>query len=442
MSKVTSVFICQTCAYQSPKWLGQCPGCQNWNTLVETSLGPKTKTGQPAQIKPITLAEAKTTKTDRLSTGIKEMDQVLGGGITLGSVNLVAGEPGIGKSTLLSQLAIQLAGKPEVAVFYACGEESPQQVRSRMERLGIKSRAAKKIFLLPQTDVEEIIAASTPPRKQKIVLIVDSIQAMTTTDLSGGAGSIGQTKEATARLVRLAKNNQLPIFLVGHVTKEGTVAGPKTLEHMVDAVFYFEGDRHQDLRLLRSKKNRFGATDEVGVWQMTDKGLVEITDPTTAWIKKNKSTSLPPGSAITVVIEGTRPMVIEIQALVSKSFLPNPKRVINGLDYNRGQILLAIAQKHLKLPLYKMDVFINTSGGIKTKEPSVDLAVCAAILSSFKNQSLPSQSAFIGEVSLLGEVKEVSRLNKKKAEAKSIGAKKIFDHQTIPFVKKLHQLIS
>lgn len=439
MAKSKTIFVCQNCGAQSPKWLGQCPDCNQWNTFVEnipTTSYAKTKA---KAVKPLTLTEVESKKISRTDTGIEEFDRVLGGGIVPGSIHLIAGDPGIGKSTLLSQLSLSLISKA-FTVYYVAGEESPQQIKLRLERLGINDKNSDNFLILTQTDVDEIIATlEKSPDLKRSILIVDSIQTMTTSQLSGVAGSVGQTREATNRLIKLAKSKQLPVFLVGHVTKEGTVAGPKTLEHMVDGVFYFEGERYQDLRLLRSQKNRFGATDEVGVWQMTDKGLKEVKDPTGIWMDKDSKPQ--PGSAITVVIEGTRPLAIEIQSLVTESFIPTPKRVINGIEYNRGQLLLAVAQKILKLPLYKYDVFINISGGLKTNEPAADLAVLASIYSSFKNKPLPNNSVYLGEVSLLGKVRPINQAKRRITEAKSLGLKNIYDSSKISYALGLKRLI-
>ncbi len=416
-------------------------------TLTSKQETKRKKSFLAAQI--IKLTQVESFKFSRLPTGLAEFDRVLGGGIVPGSVILIAGEPGIGKSTLLSQLALSLVKNQNQAVFYVCGEESPQQVKLRLERINNLAggrgelKNLEKFFLLPQTDVDEVVdLVKTSEFKEKSILIVDSIQTMTSEELSGSAGSIGQTRESAHRLIDLAKREKLAVFLVGHITKEGTVAGPKTLEHMVDAVFYFEGEKYQNLRLLRSVKNRFGATDEVGLWQMTDKGLQEVKDPTGIWLEKGKTKQPVVGSALTVVIEGTRPMVIEVQSLVSQTFLPAPKRIINGVDYNRSQILLAVIQKQLKIPLFKYDVFINITGGLKTNEPGADLAICAALVSSFKNKLLPPNSVFIGEVSLLGEVREVWGANKRIKEAKSLGIKQIFDKEQIPWLVKLYGLLA
>ncbi len=374
----------------------------------------------------IDFSQLKNEKTERLSSEIGELDRVLGGGIVSGEAILFSGEPGIGKSTLLTQVAVLMAQKG-AKVIYVCGEESPRQIGLRLERifktqsLG-KEKIAKNFQFITETDVDVIIASlEGVSSKERILLIVDSVQTLTTEDLASGAGSVGQVRESVNRLVKLAKTKQIATFLVGHITKGGELAGPKVIEHIVDAVLYFEGERYHDLRLLRGVKNRFGPTDEVGVFQMTDSGLKEIPDLSFFYSEGVSGKKAKTGSAYAVVIEGTRPMVVEIQALVTQSFLPLPKRVINGLERNRSEMLMAVCQKYLKIPLFKYDIFLNVAGGLKIGEPAADLAICAAIYSSYAGKPLKKKSVFIGEVSLLGEVSSVSRLEKRLKQAKALG---------------------
>lgn len=469
MAKKSTIYMCQNCGAQSPQELGRCPECGKWGTMVEEML---TRTEEERhgktrkkQAKLLTVDEIEAQKTERISTEISELDRVLGGGIVPGSVVLFAGEPGIGKSTLLTQLALKLAGKQKsikaekqrnkestyafkpsslFAVIYVCGEESPEQVKLRLNRISSDSSDQSDLLLYPETDVDNILKMlkSKKAEKQegKKLLIVDSIQTLSTDDLTGVAGSISQIRECTHRLVNLAKTNRTPVFLVGHVTKKGNIAGPKTIEHAIDTVLYFEGERTGNYRLLRSVKNRFGPTDEVGVFQMTDKGLIEVTEP--SFINSEEKLEDKIGSSYTIIFEGTRPMLIEIQALVSKSYTSMPKRVINGLDRRRSEMLLAVLQKHLNLPLWDYDIFLNVTGGIRVREPAADLAVCSALYSSYKNKPLPPESVFIGEVSLLGSVSKVGRLDKRKKQAKAVGFNKIYSYPKIKKIMELKRAIS
>jgi len=436
--KTTTVFSCQNCGAQSPKWLGQCPECGKWGTMVEEVIGREDKIkgrvkGEVAKF--LGVEQIKDEEKPRITTGVKELDRVLGGGIVSGSVGLFAGEPGIGKSTLLTQIALRLEN---LTVVYISGEESPQQIKLRIARLrGEKKITATSLLFLPETDVDLVIDKIQGSRfkNKKPLLIIDSIQSLTTGDFPGVAGSVSQVRESTQRLIELAKKKMIPVFLVGHVTKKGVLAGPKTIEHAVDTVLYFEGERSGDLRLLRSVKNRFGPTDEVGVFQMTDRGLIEVKNPSSIFLGEGFLSKK--GSAYGVVFEGTRPMVVEIQALVTKSFSPMPKRVINGLERRRSEMLIAVLQKYLRLPLWENDVFLNVAGGFKVYEPGADLAVCAALLSSYKNQAFIKGSVFVGEVSLLGEVGEVGKMKKRKKQAEALGFKRFLSY---PEIKKIVQL--
>ena len=411
-------------------------------------LGVKTKRGQ--SVKPLRWGQIKSRGVTRIKTGLSELDRVLGGGIVPGSVVLFAGEPGIGKSTLLTQISLILgASNQSLITVYICGEESPEQIRLRIDRLSAALRgekesfAIKNLLFLPETEIDLIIdnlGNLSNSSNLPSLLIVDSIQTLFTTDLPGSAGSITQVRECTQRLIELAKTKQIAVFLVGHVTKKGLLAGPKTIEHAVDTALYFEGERSADFRLLRSVKNRFGPTDEVGVFQMTDRGLKEIHDPTNLINLKIKQGKFPVGSAYTVVFEGTRPIIVEIQALVTKSFTPLPKRVINGLDRRRSEMLIAVLQKYLRIPLWEYDVFLNVAGGFKVFEPAADLAITAAIYSSYKNKPLPAKSVFIGEISLLGEVSEVSRIEKRKKQATALSLKRIFSRSNLFHLAQLKSL--
>lgn len=412
MAKQRTVFICQQCGTESPKWMGRCPNCSEWNSLVETVVattgrGPEAKIIEPVLLQK--LSQIKSACIQRVQTNVKEFDRVLGGGIVPGSIILIAGEPGIGKSTLMLQIANKLS-----SVFYASGEESSQQIKLRAIRLGIKG---ENITLLANTDVDAIISQI---RQVATVAVIDSIQTLTTADLAGMAGSVGQVKECAARLQALAKSSGLPIFLIGHVTKEGAIAGPKVLEHIVDTVIYFEGDRYGSARLCRATKNRFGATDEVGVFQMTDRGLMEVENPSELFLQTSGK-SKEPGRAIVCTLEGTRPILAEIQALVVPTQLAIPRRIGQGIDYNRLQVITAILSKSLRLPLAGFDIYVNVVGGLRIDEPAADLAVALAIYSSFKNLPLPPKTVVFGELGLLGEIRQVSQAAKRMKEARRLG---------------------
>ncbi len=372
-------------------------------------------------IKPIKLSEIKTSSLNRVSTGLSELDLVLGGGIVPGMAMLLSGEPGIGKSTLLLALANNLGALPAGRqVLYVSGEESASQIKIRAERLEIKS---DKIAILEETDVDLLTNQLT--NYSSNLVIVDSIQTLTTSDLTGPAGSVGQVRECASRLISATKNSGIPLFLIGHVTKEGAIAGPKVLEHIVDTVLSLEGERNSNLRILRTTKNRFGPTDEVGLFEMSDSGLK------TANLPDFENIQPAPGSCLTVTMEGTRPMLVEIQALTTSTPLPSPRRVANGIDYARLQMIVAILQKRLNLPLYKEDVYVNVSGGLKISEPAVDLPVALAILSSFRNKALASKTVAIGELDLLGNIRPVNTLSRRIKEAKKLGYKNILTSENL-----------
>jgi len=373
--------------------------------------------------KPLKLSEIKISKKPRISSGISELDRVLGGGIVPGSVILVAGEPGIGKSTILLQVAEAIKSK----ALYISGEESLQQIKIRAERLGVRG---KDLFFLTETDVDAILGAI---EEQKLV-VVDSIQTLYTEELSGTAGSVGQVRECASRLLKIAKSKDIPIFLIGHITKEGVIAGPKVLEHMVDAVLYIEGERYGAARILRVAKNRFGAVDEVGVFQMTDKGMVAVENPSKLFLAKQAGRVA--GSVVTATIEGTRPLLVEIQALVVPTQLAIPRRIGQGVDYSRLQMIVAVLTKMLRLPLGGYDIYVNVTGGLKIEEPAADLGIALAIISSFKNLPLPPKSVCFGELGLLGEVREVRQSEKRKKEAKRLGFSNIISPQNFSSINQ------
>lgn len=435
MPKSSIVYECSNCGAQSAKWAGQCSECQSWNTLVEAVYSKKSQITN-SQIRKLgsklqKLSEIESGKVERKGTGITELDRVLGGGIVPGEVVLMIGEPGIGKSTLLTQLAIKMD-----KVVYVCGEESPGQVKLRVERLGsnnvLKSTSAN-LQLLAETDVDVILASVD--KMDLSLLIVDSVQTIYSSDLPGLAGSISQIRECTARLIAYAKSHNVPVVLVGHVTKDGEMAGPKVLEHMVDAVLELTGDRYYDLRLLRTQKNRFGATDEVGVFQMVESGLVEVANPSEFFLAEREEGAV--GSAVAVVMEGTRPVLIEVQALVVDSELPVPRRVSQGVDVRRVQILLGVLQKYARLNIGTKDVFVKVAGGLSVKEPAIDLAIVLAVASSTMGKSLPKNAASLGEVGLLGEVRSVSWSEKRVKEATKLGYKKIYSRDSFKKVSEI-----
>lgn len=424
MAKVVTNFVCQQCGYISPSFLGRCPNCESWNSFVETveKADSRERTAlRGTQAKLIKLSEVKTEATGRISTGILELDRVLGGGLVQGMAVLLAGEPGIGKSTLLLQLTEKIRG----AVLYVAGEESASQIKIRASRLGVK---VDNLLVLEETDVDAILIDKAS------LVIVDSIQTMVTADLAGTAGTVGQVRECASRLIRAAKIVGIPIFLVGHVTKEGAIAGPKVLEHIVDTVLTVEGERYEGLRLIRASKNRFGPTDEVGVFLMTDRGLVPTETDKLFSVADGKN----PGACLTIAMEGTRPMLVEIQALVTSTPLPSPRRVATGVDFNRLQTIVAILQKRLNLPLFREDIYVNVAGGLKLSEPAVDLPIALAILSSFRNKPLPLKTLAIGELDLLGNIRLVNSLEKRIKEAKVRGFKNILSKITLSSIQNFY----
>lgn len=431
MSKSNVVYECSNCASQSPKWAGQCPECGKWNSMVESVMVGRASKNQgiktPNVGKLQKLSEIESGSVARRQTGIAELDRVLGGGIVAGEVILMIGEPGIGKSTILTQLALTM-GK----VVYVCGEESPGQVKLRVDRFG-KSKQAMELQMLPETEVETIIA--TIDKLDLSLLIIDSVQTLYSNELPGLSGSITQIRECSGRLINYAKTHNVPVFLVGHVTKDGEMAGPKVLEHMVDAVLELTGDRYYDLRLLRTQKNRFGATDEVGVFRMVEQGLVEVKNPSEFFLAEREEGAV--GSAVAVIMEGTRPVLVEVQALVVESELPVPRRVSQGVDVRRVQILLGVLQKYARLPIGNKDVFVKVTGGITVREPAIDLAICLAVASSTLGKALPKNSVAVGEVGLLGEIRSVSWLAKRAKEATKLGYTKIYSRDSYRKVSEI-----
>ncbi len=412
MAKSHSVYICQQCGFKSSQYLGKCPQCDSWNSFVETldSTSPRLRragkgTVEKAEI--VNLSNIKQADYQRLDTGFEEFNRVLGGGVVAGSLILVSGDPGIGKSTLLTQLALNID-----KVLYVAGEESAQQIKIRVDRISPKENLA----VLNETNVDAILMQIDTFKPD--LVIVDSIQTLETEDLESVAGSVGQVRESAHRLQRLAKSSHVPIFLVGHVTKEGTIAGPKTLEHVVDVVLNLEGDPNNLFRVLRATKNRFGSTDEVGIFEMVDCGMMEVKNPSKLFLEEKVTA---PGSVVVPILTGLRPILVEIQALVTRTSLPIPRRTGSGIDNNKLQLLVAVLQKRLGLPLYDQDIFVNVTGGLKVMEPAADLAICLAIISSFKDLSVPEKSVFIGEVGLLGEIRTVQQIEKRSIEAKKLG---------------------
>ena len=420
--KTKTMYICNECGYQTPKWMGKCPGCNAWSTLTETIVDESsTASGIKKTKKSVSLNQIKKINEitydneQRCNTGIGELDRVLGGGLVKGSLILVGGDPGIGKSTLLLQIC-ENVGKDK-KILYVSGEESEKQIKLRAERLGVKD---SQVYLISETDVEKILEAINLTSPD--VVIIDSIQTMHIDGVTSAAGSVPQVREATNAFMRVAKNDGISMFIVGHVTKDGSLAGPRVLEHMVDCVLYFEGDRHSTFRVLRAVKNRFGSTNEIGVFEMTDKGLVEVLNPS-AMLLEGRSESAT-GSAIVCTMEGTRGVLAEIQALVTPTGFGNPRRMSDGIDFNRVILMIAVLEKRCLMSLSNFDVYINIAGGLRLDETAVDLGICAAIISGLRDINIPSDMVFIGEVGLGGELRSVSNLEKRLTEINKLGFKK------------------
>lgn len=417
--KQKTTFFCKECGFESPKWLGQCPGCKEWDSFVEEPV-VKTAAGRSVTVtehrEPSKLSEIVTNDEVRTLTGIGELDRVLGGGIVTGSLVLVGGDPGIGKSTLLLQMCKQLAeaGKD---VLYVSGEESVKQIKMRADRLGTFQ---KELFLLSETDLD--IVTEVIGRKKPEIVIIDSIQTMYREEIGSAPGSVSQVRETTSTLMRLAKSLPISIFIVGHVTKEGVVAGPRVLEHMVDTVLYFEGDGGASYRFLRGVKNRFGSTDEIGVFEMRGNGLVEVQNPSEYMLAGKPKQA--PGSIVVCSIEGTRPILIEVQALVCQTNFNMPRRTSTGTDYNRVNLLMAVIEKRMGVRMGDCDAYINVAGGMRIHEPALDLGIILALLTSYRNQSLDDETICFGEVGLAGEVRAVNMAEQRVLEAAKLGFKR------------------
>ncbi len=425
MAKIKSAYFCQSCGYESAKWLGKCPSCQQWNTFVEEVVEKptaasaiwKSSTGQQRVAKPSKLEDITSATEERVLTGDAELDRVLGGGLVPGSVTLIGGEPGIGKSTLMLQLALNINQK---RVLYVSGEESEQQIKMRAERITKTPKA--NCFILTETSTQNIFKQLE--QLQPEILVVDSIQTLHSAHIESTPGSVSQVRECTAELLRFAKETATPVFLIGHITKDGAIAGPKILEHMVDTVLQFEGDRHHIYRILRSIKNRFGAAAELGIYAMHGNGLREVSNPSEVLLSQRDEELS--GITIGATIEGARPMVIETQALVSTSAYGTPQRSATGFDTKRMNMLLAVLEKRCGFRLSAKDVFLNIAGGIKVEDPAIDLSIIAAIISSHEDISISSKICFAAEVGLSGEIRAVNRIEQRISEAEKLGFEKIF----------------
>jgi DNA repair protein RadA/Sms len=421
---MATVYVCQECGHQARKWLGKCPDCGAWNSFVEerARVAPKGDAGRAAfqmrEVRPVAYGEIESQDDVRTSSGIDEFDRVLGGGIVPGSLVLIGGEPGIGKSTLVAQAADKLSAQG-VRVLYVSGEESERQIKMRGERLGL---TAENLYLLPETNLENILAEIE--RAAPGVVIVDSIQTVFSPKVESAPGSVSQVREVAGQFLMLAKNRGLPVFLIGHVTKEGAIAGPKALEHIVDTVLYFEGERHHNHRIIRAAKNRFGAANELGVFEMTGAGLVPVANPSEMFLHGRPENVA--GSVVAACMEGTRPVLVEVQALVSESKFNYPARNAQGFNANRVALLLAVLAKRVGLErLLNADVFLNIAGGIDVDEPAADLGVVAAIVSSYQNKTVDPQTVVFGEVGLTGEVRGAMQAQVRAREAQALGFKRL-----------------
>jgi DNA repair protein RadA/Sms len=417
MAKPKIVYSCQGCGYQSPKWMGKCPDCNQWNTFAEEKYEkaayPRGELSLGTKETPASIHEINTSEEDRILSGIGEFDRVLGGGLVAGSVILIGGDPGIGKSTLLLQ-AFAAVSRKGLTCLYVSGEESQRQIKIRAERLGI---AAPNLLILSETALERIIE-----QVKKIkpgLLVIDSIQTIFTSTIPSAPGSIAQVRESSGSIIVLAKKTGLTTFLIGHVTKDGAIAGPRVLEHMVDTVLYFEGERGHSFRILRAVKNRFGSTNEIGVFEMKEAGLKEVTNPSEIFLMERPLEV--PGSAVVCSMEGTRPILVELQALVSRSFLAVPRRTTIGVDHNRVALLVAVLEKKMGAQLFNQDIFVNVAGGVHVDEPAVDLGIIAAVASSHKEKNIDPRTVFFGEVGLAGEIRGISQAEARVKEAGKLG---------------------
>ncbi|WP_155287091.1 DNA repair protein RadA [Lacticaseibacillus zhaodongensis] len=426
MAKTKTRYTCQNCGYVSASFLGRCPQCGAWNTLVEETVEPAsaaatskprvTKSG--SQVRPQRMNAVTTTHEARVTTKLNELNRVLGGGIVPGSLILIGGDPGIGKSTLLLQVSGQLA-KDHGTVLYVSGEESASQIKLRAERLHVSD---SQMLLYPETDMPSIMSAVD--EIQPDYLIIDSVQTMNVPDMNSAVGSVAQIREVTAELMRLAKSKGITIFIVGHVTKDGSIAGPKILEHMVDTVLYFEGDMHHTYRILRSVKNRFGSTNEIGIFEMRQNGLSEVANPSEIFLEERLAGAT--GSAVVVSMEGTRPILVEIQALLTPTMYGNAKRTSSGLDHNKVSLIMAVLEKRANLLLQNQDAYLKATGGVRLDEPAIDLAIAVAIASSYRDVELPATDCYVGEIGLTGEVRRINRVEDRVKEAAKLGFKRIF----------------
>jgi len=415
-AKAKTVYVCQSCGSQSPRWMGKCPDCGQWNTLVEERIEKPKDIGSSKRGKgpePLALHEITVGDEDRFVTGIGELDRVLGGGIVAGSVVLIGGDPGIGKSTLVLQMLKQVAELRGKAL-YVSGEESPAQIKMRAQRLGVK---AENLYVLAETSLDEITRAADELQPQAIV--VDSVQTVFTSELPSAPGSVGQVREVSGRLMLHAKRTGIPTFLIGHVTKDGAIAGPRVLEHIVDTVLYFEGDRGHAFRILRAVKNRFGSTNEIGVFEMKESGLAEVANPSELFLAERPKDAT--GSVVVSSLEGTRPILAELQALVTPTKMTMPRRTTIGVDYNRVSLLIAVLEKRVGMHLMGMDVFVNVVGGLRIDEPAVDLGVIAAVASSFRERPVDPNTVVMGEVGLAGEVRAIGQAEARLKDAAKLG---------------------
>lgn len=420
MAKSKTIFVCSECGYESAKWLGKCPSCNSWNTFYEEKIQETTSSGKKVNLrereKPKNLNSIEGKEAIYTKTGYEELDRVLGGGLVKGSLVLIGGEPGIGKSTLILQLANNIATK-EGTVLYVSGEESGEQVKLRADRLKVKN---DNIMFLAETDIDNVEAEIMEMRPKLVV--IDSIQTMYSNEITSAPGTVSQVREITSRVMRCCKQNQITTILIGHVTKDGNIAGPRVLEHMVDTVLYLEGERYFSYRVLRSVKNRFGSTNEVGMFEMQNEGMIEVTNPSSILISEDQEHV--PGAAIVSSLEGTRPLLVELQALTTPSVYGIPKRTGNGVDFNKIALLIAVLEKRARLSIGNQDVYVNVVSGMKINEPAVDLGVALVIASSYKNIYIPKDTTIIGEVGLTGEIRSVNMIDKRLKEAEKLGIKK------------------
>lgn len=421
MAKKKATYVCQECGYQSPKYLGRCPNCSAWSSFIEEVEVRKVKNARVSltgeKSRPVKLKDVDNINYARTKTDMEEFNRVLGGGVVPGSLILIGGDPGIGKSTLLLQVSTQLANKG--TVLYVSGEESAEQIKLRSERLG---DIDNEFYLYAETNMQSI--RSEIEKIAPDFLIIDSIQTIMSPEIQGVQGSVSQVREVTAELMQLAKTNNIATFIVGHVTKEGTIAGPRMLEHMVDTVLYFEGERHHTFRILRAVKNRFGSTNEIGIFEMQSGGLVEVLNPSQVFLEERLDGAT--GSAIVVTMEGSRPILAEVQSLVTPTVFGNARRTTTGLDFNRISLIMAVLEKRCGLLLQNQDAYLKSAGGVKLDEPAIDLAVAVAIASSYKEMPTNPQEAFLGEIGLTGEIRRVTRMEQRINEAAKLGFTKIY----------------